>query len=341
MSAIPSVPGAINVTQLTGNEIVAIATAGPQSAQTTTRAIASLGFSGTGNSWFVNETTGSDTNNGSAAYPFATLQAAQNAAVANNGDTVFLTGSVHLSASLNWAKNDVSLVGLNAPSNNDRARISVAAGLTQAQVTALHPLVNVTGQGCSFVNFGTFYGFDGVLTPPAASVCWAEAGGRNFYSNVQFQGGGDALMAALAGMRSLTIAGNGENLFAGCTLGLDTVLRATNANATLELLTSTPRNVMRDCIFQSLVSDVSDVHITVGAAGMDRYLLLDNCSFMNAVNSSGSTMSAAISANGAAGGSILVQGGMSVGATAIATSGPVYVTNTLGATTSSIGLLAT
>lgn len=41
--AVPSVPGAINVpAPLTGNEIVAIATGGPQSAQTTTSAIAAL-----------------------------------------------------------------------------------------------------------------------------------------------------------------------------------------------------------------------------------------------------------------------------------------------------------
>jgi hypothetical protein len=38
----PSVPGALNVSPLTGNEIVAIATVGPQSAQTTTQDIANL-----------------------------------------------------------------------------------------------------------------------------------------------------------------------------------------------------------------------------------------------------------------------------------------------------------
>lgn len=42
MVATPSVPGAIVVPVLTGNEIVGIATAGPQSAQTTTGAIAAL-----------------------------------------------------------------------------------------------------------------------------------------------------------------------------------------------------------------------------------------------------------------------------------------------------------
>lgn len=305
-------------------------------------AVSVVNSGATGHSWFVNETTGNDSNNGSAAAPFATLVKAQAAAVANNNDVVYLIGTSHQSAPLVWAKNGVSLVGLAAPSDNDRARISVTAGLTQTQVTALHPLVSVTAQGCSFVNLGTFYGFDGVLTPPTASVCWSEAGGRNFYSNVQFLGGGDALMAALAGMRSLTIAGSGENLFVGCTVGLDTITRATAANASLELLSGTPRNAFRKCIFQALISDVSDVFVTVGADGMDRYCLFEQCSFLNAVESTSSTMSAAITANASAGGAICVQDCFFLGCTAVATTGPVYITgNVPVATTSGIAIKAT
>jgi len=296
-----------------------------------------------GNSWFVNEATGKDSNAGNAVSPFASLAAAQAAAVANNNDVVYLSGSCHLSAPLLWAKNGVSLVGLASPSDNDRARISVAAGLTQTQVTALAPLVDVTAQGCSFVNIGTFYGFNGVLTPPTAPICWVENGGRNLYSNVQFLGGGDALMAALAAMRSITIAGSGENLFVGCTFGLDTVVRATNANATMELLAGTPRNTIRNSVFQALVSDAADCHLKVGAGGMDRYLLLDGVTFFNAVDSTGTAMSAAILADAAAGGSIILTPTcISIGATAIATTGPVYgAAGAAGATTWGIGLKLT
>ena len=64
--------------------------------------------------------------------------------------------------------------------DNGRARISTAAGLTQAQVTAFHPMVNVTAQGCSFVNLGTFYGFDGTrcsnaVLDPVPGEPWARA----------------------------------------------------------------------------------------------------------------------------------------------------------------------
>jgi hypothetical protein len=296
-----------------------------------------------GNSWFVNGTTGRDNNSGSPQAPFASLAAAQNAAVANNNDVVYLDGTAHLTAPLNWAKNGVSLVGLAAPSDNGRARISTAAGLTQAQVTAFHPMVNVTAQGCSFVNLGTFYGFDGTLTPPTSPICWAELGGRNYYTNCQFLGGGDLLTAALAAMRSITIGGQGENLFTGCTFGLDTVVRATNANATMEFLGGTTRNRIMNSLFQSFVSDAGDVHILAAAASVDRSNYIFDSIFANGVDSTGTAMTAAISWSPTAGGNLILNAGcISVGATAIATAGPVYgAAGALGATTWGIGLKLT
>lgn len=285
----------------------------------------------TGNTFFVNESTGSDTSGGSATAPFATLAAALAAAKPNNGDVIFLTGTVHVTQTINWDKDGVSLVGIAAPSDNDRARISASGS------AVFSPLVHVTAQGCTFANIGTFHGFNDA----SAQVCWAESGGRNFYSGCQFLGGGNATAAAQAGMRSLTVAGNGENLFVGCTIGLDTVIRATNANASLEFLSGSPRNVFRKCLFQALVSDTADVHVLVGVGGIDRYVLFDDCFFMNAVDSTGATMAVAISASGSAGGSVAVVGGMSIGATAIASGGPVYVNNVAGAATSSVGLHAT
>jgi hypothetical protein len=291
-----------------------------------------LSVIGTGNQWFVNA-TGNDSNPGTQAAPFASLAAAQKAAVANNGDVVYVQGTVHLTATLVWAKNGVSLVSLEAPSNNGRGRISSQGA------TAFSPLVSVTANGCSFIGIGTFHG--GFTGATGAQVCWAEAGGRNYYQNCQLLGGGDLTTAALAGMRSLTVS-SGENLFQECTVGLDTIVRATNANASLEFLLGAPRNVFRRCVFQANVSDVADVHITVGADGIDRYALFDKCTFINAVESGSSTMSAAITANAAAGGLVLLQDCVCVGATAIATTGPVYGTgNVPVATTSGIAIKLT
>lgn len=287
---------------------------------------------GGGRSIFVNETTGAAGNPGTSSAPVATLTQALALATANHNDVIYVNGTIHVSATVTWSKDGVNLIGLTAPSDNDRARIS------QTGSSVFSPLVNVTASGCSFVNIATFHGF----ADASAQICWAEAGGRNYYQNCQFLGMGNATAAAQAGSRSLTVAGSGENVFQNCTIGLDTVTRATGTNASLEFLSATPRNTFRSCIFQALVSNAADVHVTVGSGGMDRYALFDNCSFINAVESTGTTMTAAITANASAGGAILLQGGLSLGATNIATTGPVYVNGASPtADTSSIAIKAT
>src|SRR6185312_6100180 len=86
-----------------------------------------------------------------------------------------------------------------------------------------------------------------------------------------------------------------------------------------------PRNAFVDCIFRADVSDASDVHVTVGADGIDRNLLFKSCTFFNAVDSGGTGMNVAFTVNAAAGGSVLLQECSSVGATVYATTGPIYV----------------
>jgi hypothetical protein len=298
----------------------------------------------TGNSYFVNEATGLDTNPGNIGYPFATLDAGLAAASALNGDTVYLQGSSHRTTTLAWNKNGVNLVGINSPSNNGRARISVLPAIGQTAVTALTRLVDVTAQGCYFANVGAFHGFNGSLTPPTASVAWLEEGGRNYYRNVNFLGGGDVLTSALAGMRSLKVGGAGENIFDRCTIGLDTETRATAVNASLEFFGGTPRNIFRESIFPMLSSLTTNLFVLIGAGGIDRYVLFDHCNFINEVDSGGATLAVAATVNASAGGSVLFKDCSAFGVTALATSGPVFVDGNVtagAATTASIGIRAT
>lgn len=295
----------------------------------------------TGSYFWVNETTGSDGNTGGAQDPYKTLAQAQLAATANNNDVVFIEGSIHLSATLTWAKNWVHLIGLTSPSNNGRARIStqtVANGLTQTQFSALHPMVNVTAQGCLFANFEVFYGGDGTLTPPTASIPWAEAGGRNAYQGVQFRGFGDALMAALAGARSITIA-SAENKFSGCVFGGDTEQRITATNANVEFLAGSSRNVFRECMFEVYNGLSTNLCVLINANHMDRYALFDRCT----VNNFGTAMAVMVTnSGGSPGGNVILQDICTVGVTALATSGNTYVTGNIpNATTSGIAVLAT
>ena len=286
----------------------------------------------TGNYWFVNPATGSDGNTGAANNPLASLKQAQINAAANNGDVVVLLGTNPTTATINWAKNGVHLIGMAAPSGSPRARISASGA------TAFSPLVNVTGTGCLFANIGTFHG--GFTGATGSQVCWAEAGQRNAYSNVAFYGGGDTTTAALAGMRSLTVLGY-ENVFDGCVLGLDTIVRATNANATLAFLAQSGRNVFRDCRFLANCSDASDVHILAAAGTLDRWNLFERCLFENAIASGATSLTAAVSC-AATGGYLHLHDCSSVGSTLIAASGNVYITgNVPVATTSSLAVLAT
>lgn len=288
-------------------------------------------FAYVGSAFYVNESTGSDSNGGNVANPFKTLATAL-AAVKGPQDTIYVIGTVHVSATVVISK-VCRIVGVNPSSTNNRARIS------QTGATVFSPLVDVTAQGCGFYNLGTFHGFD----DPSAQICWKDEGGRNHYENCDFFGMGHLTAAAQAGSRSLLITGStGENYFKNCRLGLDTVTRATGNNATLEVAGGSPRNQLDDCVFQSLCTDAADVHILVGADGIDRSLILNNPKFINAVDSGGTLLTADISANAAAGGSILVNGGMSVGSGKIAaTGGPVYVSGAVPtAATSSIGVKA-
>lgn len=290
----------------------------------------------TGNYFWVDATNGSDGNTGGPQDPFATITQALTQVTNNNNDVIFLTGTYHTTATINWSNGWTHLVGLAAPSNSPRARIS-STGATPFQ-----PLVNVTGAGCQFINIGAFHG--GFTGATGTQICWIAAGSQSYYKNVAFYGGGDATTAALSGMSSLAVNGADENVFEDCTIGLDTIVRATNANASMVMNGGSARTTMRRCKFQSLISDTADVHINIPAGGMDRYLLLDDCDFINVVDSSSSTMAAAITiaSGGGPNGSVILNGGISLGATAIATTGTIYVNGAVpAATTSSIAIKAT
>ena len=278
----------------------------------------------TGNYFWVNESSGSDGNTGGPGDPFASLTQALSACTANNSDVIFLVGSVHVTATVAWNKSKTHLIGLSPPSQNSRARIAI--GTAVVSPNAVTPLVNVTAAGCIFQNIEAFNG----INQAATQVTWAEAGGQNSYQNCNFIQTGHATAAAQAGSRALTLASD-ENLFVGCTIGGDTNVRATNANYTMETLVNpvsglgAARNIFRNCVFQMLSSDASNAHINVGAGTIDRYLLLDGCTLIQCIESGQAAISAGILASASSGGAvILTPTTISLGATAIATTGPVY-----------------
>lgn len=261
----------------------------------------------TGNTYWVNETTGSDGNTGGPTDPLATLSQAHSLCTSGNNDVVLLTGTVHTTATTTWSKSKTHLIGL-APELSSQAR----GRISQTGSTLFTPLVNVTGSECIFKNIGSFHGFANA----SAQICWQDSGGRNQYSNCLFGGMGNATTAAQAGGRSLVLTGStGENTFTDCQIGLDTITRSA-ANASLELAGATPRNVFKNCIFPALTSSATALFVkTAAAAAIDRFTWFQDCIFANAIQSTSTQMTVGFSMAASAGGMIIVQRCTSVGAT--------------------------
>lgn len=262
----------------------------------------------TGNFFWVDQTNGSDGNTGGPSDPLKTLSSAYGQCVSGNNDVVLLTGTVHVTATVTWAKNKTHLIGL-APNLRSQAR----ARISQTGSTVFTPLVNVTATECIFRDIGTFHGF----TNASAQICWTDAGGRNEYTRCLFGGMGDATAAAQAGGRSLKITGTtGENTFTDCQIGLDTITRSA-ANASIEFAGGTPRNTFRDCIFPALTSSATALMgIATGAAALDRWQVFQRCMFINALKSTGIAMTAGFAFSSASpGGLLLLQQCSAIGLT--------------------------
>lgn len=243
---------------------------------------------------------------GTASDPYNTLEQALAAAVSGNNDVIFLIGTVHATATIAWSKNNVHLIGLCDPiKRGKRARISVTG------TTAYGPLVDVTGNGCWFANFGTFFGF--ATTGSTTPICWQDTGGRNSYDNVEFMGFGDATAstgtANQTGARAFKLnTSTGETTWRNCVFGVDTLQRGA-ANYTVEIAGGAPRCTFESCDFEAdlAAGGTGGAHLLIGSAGIDRYLNIRDCVFGNSIKSSGSTMTQCMSLSASSGGVVLLK----------------------------------
>lgn len=290
----------------------------------------------TGRWIFVNGTTGADGNPGTVDQPVATLTAALSLATADKNDVIALTGTVRLTSTLIWNKNQVHLIGLCAPiKRGKRARISVTGS------TAFAPLVSVTASGCNFRNFGTFYGFNSASNN---NIAWQDTGGRNSYDLVEFLGFGDGTVTTgtsnITGSRAFKFNNStGETTFRSCVFGVDTVQRNAT-NYTVEIAGGAPRITFYDCDFEALLgsSGTASSHVLIGSGGIDRYLDFISCNFLNSTKSTGSAMAQGFNVSGSSGGWVnLKDCFISGGITAIETSPSNSIQLTMAAPSGSAG----
>ena len=246
------------------------------------------------NVYFVDPVNGSNTNSGDRwTKPVADIATAYGLCTANQHDVVLYLASssgVDLTAALTWSKSYTHLVGMCAPTCvAQRARIFQLSTLTNAS-----PLLTVSATGCIFKNFYIFQGVDDAGSLINVSV----TGGRNYFENVHFAGGGHATQA-INGGASLKLDGGEENLFERCTIGVDTIAAATGM-AGLILDGAAPRNIFRECMFTMYAGHIGAKFVEVAdSAGFDRYVIFDNCLFIN--DATGFTMTEAFTVPGGMG----------------------------------------
>jgi hypothetical protein len=299
----------------------------------------------TGDYWFVDPLHGSDSFEGNQpTRAFKTLYRAQAAATADQNDVVILmgsgdtTGTARLSLAnaqsvdptattgvLTWAKNGVHLIGVTAPTGiSQRARIAPPSGTyTQATFNSGNFVV-VTASGCLFANFSVFHGFS---TGGTNQIAWTDSGGRNAYVNVNLQGAGDAASAADTGSHSLLISAGGENLFSGCTIGLDTTPRSSGFSE-IAFSGASPRNVFDRCIVETNAAAVGCFWISIATLGIDRYVLFRDTAFTNPTlgGPAATAMTVGMNIPASPGGAVITQNCLSYGATKLTTGG-LAVTN--------------
>jgi len=246
------------------------------------------------NVYFVDPVNGSNSNTGDRwTKPVADIATAFGKCTANQHDTVVYLASssgITMTAALDWNKNYTHLVGMCAPTCvGQRARIFQLSTLEGAS-----PLLTVSATGCIMKNFYIFQGVDDATSLINVSV----TGARNYFENVHFAGGGHASQA-IDGGASLKLDGGSENLFKNCTIGVDTIAAATGM-AGLILDGAGARNVFRECMFTMYAGNAGAKFVEVAdSAGFDRYVIFDNCLFIN--DATGHTMTEAFTVPGGMG----------------------------------------
>src|SRR3990167_5802093 len=266
-----------------------------------------LGLPSVGNIYYVDPGTGSDSAGGkSRDDAFATVATAFAALTADQDDVVVIVGSSSTgrtseTVAINWSKRRTHLVG-NGPARkvNPRNGMGFAA--------ALSPCLTISATNCSFTNIS-------IASFTDNDVLVEVTAGNNTFNNVHFQGIGHATPAGETGARCLLITGAGENEFYNCVFGIDTVTRSA-ANATVEVTGSSARNRFVGCDFVVFTSDAGVVHVKADTGNaFERFLLFDNCLFLNADLDSSTTLTVNMDLSATGNGTVFLKDSYSKGAT--------------------------
>ena len=246
---------------------------------------------------FVHGSLGGDGNNGrKPGTAVKTLTRAYALCTDGAGDVVYIlndgsTAATVRDEALVWAKDNCHIIGLGAPSINQRCRISNTS--TDTVIANYTPYLTLSASGCVISNVSWF---QGIVTDGSASVGMKVTGSRNYISNVSLITGASANQGDEAGTYQLQLAGS-ENVFEKCYIGQDTASRSNHASANVRFGTGASdqaaRNVFRDCIFPMFADGAGPIFVSsITAFDTSRWNLMERCSF---INTGTSTITQAIS----------------------------------------------
>lgn len=260
---------------------------------------------------FVDGARGSDANKGLRwDNPVATVTKALTLATDKAGDVIYLlndgntSGTSRDAATITWSLDNTHLCGVCAGSMiSQRSRISPPTSAT----SIVTPQLIVSGHGNKFSNVSLF---EGTSEDSVASECVRVTGNRNFFYNVAMMNMGDATNGHSgdeANSCHLKISGGEENEFVRCYIGLDTAARSTT-NANVELVSGAARNSFKGCVFPAFADNAGVLFVKIdGASDIDRFVSFEDCLFINADNSTATTMTAAMDVHASAGGHVIVK----------------------------------
>ena len=236
-------------------------------------------FIGAGNHYYFDPTNGNDGYTGtSTKRAKATFLAAYNLLEADQNDVLhYIPGpgvddNNKLSAAFTWGKDYTHFIGHGPPTGvANRTRLFQLSTLTGAS-----PLFTISATGCIFKNFYIFQGVNDATSLINVSV----TGGRNYFQDVHFAGGGHTAMA-INGGASLHLNAAEENRFVNCTIGVDTIASATG-HVGLLMDGEAHRQKFEQCYFTQWSGDAAAGWVEiVDGTGIDRYNIMRECLFTN------------------------------------------------------------
>lgn len=278
--------------------------------------------------YFVDPANGNDSNSGlKPEEAMDTVAAAYAKTVDKQGDIVFLLGDgsttgTSRDSEFTWANSNTHLIGVTAPTPNQRARIAPASTVTD--VDAYTPYITVSGSGNVFANFSLFQGNS---EDSKSSIGIELTGNQNYFHNVSVITGAHANQGDEASV-SVRVRGD-ENVFNHCYLGGDTWARGGTAGACVvqfgdgSSADEAQRNIFEDCTL-TMWADATDpffVYVS-GLTDIQRWNLFRRCNFLNTGTS---TLTAGVNVPGSATGRLFFDYCSFFGCTDVTAADSTYV----------------